>query len=294
MVLKIVLLFSTFITSATLAQMKPSDFALESLPSRTPQTAAPHTQPASNSGVSAVTSPAEDLLSPAPKSKVKSSQHSYQSISEDRLPQYAVRKVRVDQVRRPSVIPKNTDFDSLVSLKRGEVLRAVIATNLAVYPGSKSPVTARVIGGKHAGAFLVGQATLDKTTKRANILFTGIRPLKAQEVYAFHGELTSTDGIMGLEGVYETSYWTYLLAEAATNMVAGFAKASVPQSQTAFGTYSQEPGLKAQTANAVAEGLSTTADRLGEKAKNAPEITTVAGPIVVDVIVTKQGDSNGN
>lgn len=203
------------------------------------------------------------------------------------LPAYARRTESVEQIRSPSMTPKNADFDSLVGLKRGDVLRAVIQKNLAAYPGSKAPITARVIEGKFKGAFLYGQATLDQTTKRANIEFSSIRPLRSSEAYSFTGELTSADGIMGLEGEYETSYWTYLFAEAATNMVAGFARGSTPYSQTQLGNYTQEPGIKAQATNAVAEGLASTAERIGNRTKNAPEITTVQGPVIVDIIVTK-------
>lgn len=201
------------------------------------------------------------------------------------LPSYAIRSAPVDEHDVPTIIPKNTDFNTHTEVRPGDSLKAVISQNIVAYPGSKSPVTGRVLEGKFKGALVLGEATMDETTKRVNITFKSIRPLKSKDNYSLNGILLAEDGIQGLQGEYESSYWTYFWAETITNTVAGFADATTKKAQTIWGNSVPEPGIDSATRQGIAQGLAKTADRLGDRVKNAPEMTTVKGPTIVQITV---------
>lgn len=203
------------------------------------------------------------------------------------LPIYAIRTAPVEEYDTQTAIPKNTDFNSHIEVRPGDTLRAVISQNIVAYPGSKAPVTGRILEGKFKGALVLGEATMDETTKRVNIHFKSIRPMKSRDSYALAGVLLSEDGMQGLQGEYESNYWTYFWAETITNTVAGFADATTKKTQTIWGTSVAESGIDPATRQGIAQGLAKTADRLGDRAKNAPEMTTVHGPTIVQITVTQ-------
>lgn len=203
------------------------------------------------------------------------------------LPIYAMRTAPVEEYDNPTTIPKNTDFNSHIEVRPGDTLRAVISQNIVAYPGSKAPVTARILDGRFKGSLVLGEATMDETTKRVNILFKSIRPMKSKDSYTIAGVLLSEDGMQGLQGEYESNYWTYFWAETITNTVAGFADATTKKAQTIWGTSIAESGIDPATRQGIAHGLAKTADRLGDRVKNAPEMTTVHGPTIVQITITQ-------
>ena len=239
---------------------------------------------ASSASAATEANAAHEVIAATAVTKVYEVHHSKEK---GNLPSYAVRTQAVTEFGTPTMIPKNEDFDSLVELRKGDSLKAVISQDLVAYPGSKAPVIARVLEGKFKGALLLGEASMDPTTKRANVNFNTIRPLKSKASYNFTGELMAFDGIRGLDGEYESSYWTYFWAETLTNTVAGIADAATQKTPTAMGPYVTTPGLSNQFNQGAAIGLSRTAERLGDRVKTAPEITTVKGPIIVQITVLK-------
>lgn len=200
------------------------------------------------------------------------------------LPNYAFRANAPEEFEKPAKVPGNSDFNNHISLWRGRSLRALITDNVVAYPNSKTPVTARVIEGEFKGATLIGEASMDEKTKRANITFTGIRPLKSSITYNLEADVMGDDNSRGLVGEYESTYWTYFVTEVTMNVAAGFAGAATPRNQTILGSETAPSGYLTE---AVANGLKTSADRIGDRVKSAPEITTARGPRIIQVTVTK-------
>ena len=203
------------------------------------------------------------------------------------LPLYARRTQAVYEFETPTIIPKNTDFDKHIEIKSGDILKAVINHNIVAYPSSKSPVTARVLEGQFKGSTLLGEASLDPSTKRINITFKSIRPLKSKYPYNLTGILLDDDGLMGIEGKYESNYWTYFWAETLTNTISGLADATTRKNQNVWGANVTEPGIDPALRQGVALGFSKTAERLGEKVKNPLEIATAYSPIIVHITITQ-------
>ena len=201
------------------------------------------------------------------------------------LPAYARRRSKVSESDIPTIVPKNSDFNQLIDLHRGEILRAVINQDFVGYLGSKSPVSARVIYGNYKGAILLGEATLDQNTKRVNVNFSAIRPDGSGTTYTMNGILTSDEGLLGVAGEYESNYWRYFWAESLANAVGGFADANTQKNQTFWGSFAPVPSVDTASKQGIASGASHTADRLGERMRSIQEITTVHGPIIVQITV---------
>jgi hypothetical protein len=183
-------------------------------------------------------------------------------------------------------VPKNSDFDKNSDIKPGDVLKAVINHNIVAYAGSKSPVTAHVLEGNFKGATILGEAFLDASTKRINVTFKTIRPMKGKDPYSFTGILLAEDGMMGIEGRYESNYWNYFWAEALSNTVAGFADATTKKSQNIWGSNTPDPGLDPSARQGISHSFARTADRIAEKGRNAPETATVTAPTIIQITVT--------
>lgn len=208
--------------------------------------------------------------------------------SEDgNLPSYARRTQPAFEFESPTIVPKNSDFDKHVEIKPGDVLKAVINHNIVAYPGSKSPVTARVLEGKFKGSTILGEASLDASTKRINVTFRSIRPLKEKEPYTLTGILLADDGLMGIEGIYESNYWTYFWAETLANTVSGFADATTKKTQSVWGSSTPDPGVDPAARQGVAHGLSKTAEKLAEKGRNVLERSTAYAPTIIQITITQ-------
>ena len=203
------------------------------------------------------------------------------------LPAYARRTQPAFEFETPTVVPKNSDFDKHVEIKPGDVLKAVINHNIVAYPGSKSPVTARVLEGKFKGSTVFGEAFLDASTKRINVTFKSIRPPKEKDPYSLTGILLADDGLMGIDGIYESNYWTYFWAETLANTVSGFADATTKKNQNVWGSNTPDPGVDPAARQGVAHGLSKTAEKLAEKSRNALERSTAYAPTIVQITVTQ-------
>lgn len=216
---------------------------------------------------------------PATKVSVKIQENS-------NLPSYAHRKGAVE-FNSPVIYNKTTDFRTNPRIKPGDTLKAIINHSIKAYPDSQAPVTARVIEGEFKGSLLLGTASMDKTTKRIDINFTSIRSTSEATSFDITGLTQSEDGQLGVEGIYESKYWEYFWAETLANSVAAAADATTQKTQTQFGGFLPTPGIDSSVRQGVAVGMARTAERLGERARSQPEITTATGPILINVIITK-------
>ena len=273
----ITLLVITMISRA-FADIATDDVLMELKPKAGPQVVSESPKRSVNSSTSA---PKADRTR-RPKANIKSN-----DIEEiGNLPRYSLRKRNSEEISAPLIIPKNEDFNRHKDLLLGDTLRVSIPQNIVAYNNSKSPITGTVIEGNLKGASVFGEATMDMTTKRVNITITSIRPKKSKKSFSLNGSVLSEDGLLGIEGKYESDYWNYFWAEAITNTVAGFAEAAVPAYPSVLGNI-PEHGIESAAKKGAAHGLKNTADRLGDRMNTAPEMTTVTGPTLVTITITQ-------
>lgn len=187
----------------------------------------------------------------------------------------------------PSVETSQSTQFSLLEMKRGTVLNAVIDGDIVAYPDSLAPVTATVTAPeKYKRAKLLGTANLDTVTKRVNVEFTTMILSHETTSYTIKGITSDRSGKLGVEGVHKTDYWNWLWAEVLVRSSGGLIDASTEKDHSLFGastTVTPENAAK----HGVATGLNTMADRFGEKRSKSVDMTEVSGPIAVKVSITQ-------
>ena len=206
------------------------------------------------------------------------------------LPTYLALVNQIDFVADgPGVIyPEDKLGDELKGAHRGDRYWAVIDQTLTVSSHDSNPVVATISQGPFEGAVLYGSASLDPALKRVFIEFSSIRPCNSQVEYDFKAEVLNEKGDRGLEGEYSAGDTAAFIAEVGTAASAGYADATINRSQTAFGSYVQEPSVSNNIKQGIVTGLSKAAERSAERARNAPESTHIEGPIRIQVLIKVQ------
>lgn len=196
-----------------------------------------------------------------------------------------LRSKTVDEIKVPTQIPKNTNFNKDVDLLSGTVFKTLIQSDIIAYVGSTSPIEATVIEGDYKGSILIGNATMDMQTKRVNISFSQIRKKNSKVSYSISGLVRDKTGDLGLDATHESFYWNYFLAEAALNTASGFANATTERTKNRDGNYEIAPSVDSSAKQGVAVGLAKAGERISERLRSAPEYVTAKGPFVVQVVI---------
>ncbi|MDG0816487.1 hypothetical protein [Bdellovibrio svalbardensis] len=179
------------------------------------------------------------------------------------------------------ITPKERVGLKFKGLRVGEVLSAEITEEVTVYPDSKTPVRATVSSGKLKGAILVGEATLEKNSKKVLINFKQIRQNKGEDLYQLAGYSL-------IEGEYHSNEKKFFIAEFLSAAAAGIADASINRSQNVLGNYVEEPSLDTTGKKALGAALNKSAERLAEKQRSAPEFTVVGEVTGISILITDQ------
>lgn len=179
------------------------------------------------------------------------------------------------------IIPKERIGLKFKGLRVGEVLTAEITEEVTVYPESKTPVRAVVTAGRLKDALLVGEATLEKNSKKVLINFKQFRLAKGEELYQLAGYSL-------IEGEYHSNEKKFFLAEFLSAAAAGVADASINRSQNVLGNYVEEPSLDTTGKRALGAALNKSAERLAEKQRSAPEFTVIEGMTEISILITDQ------
>lgn len=196
-----------------------------------------------------------------------------------------LRSKSVDEIKVPTQIPKNTNFNKDVNLLSGTVFKTLIQTDIIAYVGSTSPIEALVLEGEYKGSMLIGNATMDIQTKRVNISFSQIRKNNSKVSYSISGLVRDNTGDLGLDATHESFYWNYFLAETALNTASGFANATTERTKNRDGNYEIAPSVDSSAKQGVAVGLAKAGERISERLRSAPEYVTAKGPFVVQVVI---------
>lgn len=188
----------------------------------------------------------------------------------------------------PIVLPAQPVARYIESLLPGQLQSARIEQSVLAYNEGKAPVAARLTDDRGRDIVLIGEATLEKNSKRILIDFKLVRIERSSELFDFKASAMDQDGTLGLEGEYHSGENKFFAAELAAAAAAGFADASVNRPTNAFGNQQDERSLDTSSKKAIGSALTRTADRFAEKVRAAPEYSTLKGPTTIKVLVLEQ------
>ncbi|MBK7892169.1 MAG: hypothetical protein IPJ84_15400 [Bdellovibrionales bacterium] len=185
----------------------------------------------------------------------------------------------------PIVLPAQPVARELETLLPGELQLARIKQSVLAFNEGKAPVAANLTDERGRDIILIGEATLEKNSKRILVDFRIARLESSSELFDFKGVAMDGDGTLGLEGDYQSGKPKFFAAELAAAAAAGFADASVNRPTNAFGNQQEERSLDTSGKKAIGSALARTADRFAEKVRQAPEYSVLKGPAAIQVLV---------
>jgi hypothetical protein len=188
----------------------------------------------------------------------------------------------------PIVLPAQPVTRELGSLFPGEMQTARIKQSVLAFNEGKAPVAAHLTDERGRDVVLIGEATLEKNSKRILVDFKVARIENSSELFEFKGHAMDADGTLGLEGDYYSGEPKYFTAELAAAAAAGFADSAVNRPTNAFGNQQEERSLDTSGKKAVGSALARTADRFAEKVRQAPEYSVLRGPMTIKVLILEQ------
>lgn len=188
----------------------------------------------------------------------------------------------------PIVLPAQPVVRELGSLLPGEMQLARIKQSVLAFNEGKAPVAAFLTDDRGREIVLIGEATLEKNSKRILVDFKSARIENSSEIFEFKGHAMDGDGTLGLEGEYFSGEPKFFVAELGAAAAAGFADASVNRPTNAFGNQQEEKSLDTSGKKAIGSALARTADRFAEKVRQAPEYSVLKGPMTIKVLVVEQ------
>jgi hypothetical protein len=188
----------------------------------------------------------------------------------------------------PTVTPAQPVFREIDSFKPGQIESAYITQSVLAFNDGKAPVSAILTDDKGRDIILIGEATLEKNSKRILIDFNTARFENYSEVFEVKASALDQEGILGLSGEYISGESKFFLAELAAGAAAGLTDASISRSTNAFGNQTDERSLDTNSKKALGSALTRTADRYAEKVRAAPEYSVLRGPSLIKVLILEQ------
>ena len=211
-------------------------------------------------------------------------------LAEGNLPSYFLsRDIQAARFSEsPVILPATPRKAGLAALPLGSVVEAEILESLVAFLESKVPVRAVVRSGPLKGSVFLGEATLERNSKRIMIEFRKFRNITKDSVYSTLANVLDSSGLLGIEGEHHSGEAKYFGAEFLSAAAAGFADASVERNQNILGQVTESASVANATKKAAANALMRTADRFAEKVRSAPEYSVARGPRRVQILVQDQ------
>jgi hypothetical protein len=115
----------------------------------------------------------------------------------------------------PIVVPAQSTFRTIESLKPGEMYLATVSQSVLAFNDGKAPVAAKLIDPNGRDIIFLGEATLEKNSKRILVDFKTARFENSSEVFEVKASALDQDGTLGLNGEYISGESKFFLAELA-------------------------------------------------------------------------------
>lgn len=204
------------------------------------------------------------------------------------LPNYFLVRGHFALENSPIVLPTQKQNIKNNDLNAGEVIIAEIKESLIAFNDAKAPVRAIIKNGNLKDSILIGEATLEKNSKRILIDFKKLRTVYGNQIFDVTGFALDQKGILGLEGKLISGEDKYFAADFLSAAATGVADASIDRSQNAYGNYVEKPSTDTLAKKALVGALSTTTNHFSEKLKKAPEYSILEGTIEIQILITEQ------
>lgn len=186
------------------------------------------------------------------------------------------------------VLPAKPQVVNLATIKLGEVIEAEVPEGIIAFPSANTPVRAIVRNGKLKGTVFLGEASLERNSKRITLEFKRLRLASSGSVFNLVASGLDESGILGLEGKYVSGEQKYFGAEFLSALAAGYADASIERTTNAYGQIQDAPTLDTMSKKAASAAMSKTAERFAEKVRSAPEYSVLEGPTRIRLLITEQ------
>lgn len=204
------------------------------------------------------------------------------------LPTYFLNRGPFSSENSPVVLPSQIQNLKSNDLLAGEVILAEVKESLIAFNDVKAPVRAIIKSGKLKGSILVGEATLEKNSKRILIDFKKLRITTNNQNYELTGYGLDSKGILGLEGNLFSGEDKYFAAEFLSSAAAGAVDASIERNQNSIGNYVEKPSTDTLAKKALVSALSGTTNHFSEKLKKVPEYSILEGSFQIQVLIAEQ------
>lgn len=203
------------------------------------------------------------------------------------LPSYYLTGSRFAADEQNIILPSTKQLVTDGRLRLGEVYEADLKESIIAFAEGKTTIRAILKKGIYKGAVLIGEATLEKNSKRIVIDFKKARFQDSDDSVFVQGIALDSTGLLGLEGKLVSNEAKYMTAEIAAAAAAGAADATINRSQTAFGNYQEQPGSDTIVKKTLVSALTQSATRASEKLRKVDEYVEINAPITIKVLITE-------
>lgn len=181
--------------------------------------------------------------------------------------------------------PKTEPKQKLSGLTAGSVLKLVIRQDIVASSKVPTPIVGTIVSGLYEGSKVYGEAILDDELKRVLFNFKTITGGSISREYIIKASGLDVLGRVGMQGDYHADDITFGIASFFATATAIAADAQVERSKNAHGDYVENPSAENATKKGVAGALGKVAERLSNRAINAPGRTEIQGPLLLQVIL---------
>lgn len=186
------------------------------------------------------------------------------------------------------IVAASTAARVLADVLPGMIYPATVPMNVMAFSEGKAPVLADVRSNSGKDYVVLGEATLERASKRTTIEFKEIRERGKPEVYSLKATALSEDGSLGLKGEIHSGEGAFFLAELLSAAAAGWADSSVNRSSNAFGSPVEQPSMDTNAKKAASSAMLRSAERFSEKQKANVEYSLLEGPVLIQIMIQEQ------
>jgi len=185
------------------------------------------------------------------------------------------------------VVPKLEARKKLNGLSSGSILKIIVKQDIVASSQVPTPIVGEVINGSYKGSKIYGEAILDNELKRVLFNFSSLSGGRIFSEYSLKASGLDVLGHVGMKGDYHADDITFGIASFFATATAIAADSQVERSRNSQGDYVENPSAENATKKGVAGALGKVAERLSNRAMNAPGRTEIEGPLLLQVILAE-------
>ena len=183
------------------------------------------------------------------------------------------------------VLPKTEAKKKLSGLSSGSILKLIIKQDIVASSNVSTPVMGIVADGLYKDSRVYGEAILDDELKRILFNFKTISGGSLSYDYSLKASGLDVLGRVGITGKYHADDISFGIASFFATATAIAADSQVERSKNIHGDYVDNPSAENAAKKGVAGAIGKVAERLSNRATNAPGRTEVEGPLFIQLIL---------